>query len=456
MRMKKIISLMALLTWALTSYAAVQTPQSKSASTTAKASPTQTATTTTTEAKQTQLLDKILAVVNSSVITQSDLDEQIKIVKMQLQHAKAKIPSNNVLRKQVLQQMIDQDLQLQAADKLNIVIDNDTLNKAIMDIAKQNNMTLAQLRASVLQQGIHYQRFRNEVRNELIISRVQMRVVKPRVQVTEQELDNFLAAFKQVEQKQLEYQVKDIVISLPDTPSPDEIAKTQAKAKDLVTQLKNGADFDTIAAQNSSGEQALNGGDLGWRNLARLPTVFAEQIIQMKKGDIAGPIRTSNGFHIIKLVAVRGHTNTHVITQTKARHILIKTNAIVNDAKAKAKLVDIRKQIENGASFADMAKRYSDDPGSASQGGELGWVTPDELVPAFAAAMNKLNVNQLSQPVKSQFGWHLIEVQARRKKDTTAQYERSHIQNLIGQRKYEEAIVNWISELRAQAYIKKY
>ena len=452
MRMRKIISLMALLTWTLTGYAATQTQQPKNAS----ASEASHVKTTAANAEQTQLLDKILAVVNSSVITQNDLDEQIKIVKMQLQHAKAKIPSNSVLRKQVLQQMIDQDLQLQAADKLNIVIDNDTLNKAIMDIAKQNNMTLAQLRQSVLQQGIDYQRFRNEVRDELIISRIQVRAVKPRVQVSAQEVDNFLTAFKQIEQKQLEYQVKDIVINLPDTPSPDEIAQTQAKAQDLVTQLKKGADFDSIAAQNSSGEQALSGGDLGWRNLARLPTVFAEQIVQMKKGDIAGPIRTSNGFHIIKLVDVRGHANTHVITQTKARHILIKTNAIVDDAKAKAKLADIRKQIKNGASFADMAKRYSDDPGSASQGGELGWVTPDQLVPAFAAAMNQLKVDQLSQPVKSQFGWHLIEVQARRKKDTTAQYERSHIQNLIGQRKYEEAIVNWINELRAQAYIKKY
>ena len=364
MKMKKIISLITLLTWALTSYGAVQMPQPQSTST-AKASPTQTTTSATTGAKQTQLLDKILAVVNNSVITQSDLDEQIKIVKMQLHYAKAKIPNNSVLHKKVLQQMIDQDLQLQAADKLNIVIDNDTLNKAIMDIAKQNHMTLAQLRESVLQQGISYQRFRNEIRDELIISRVQMRVVKPRVQVTEQEVDNFLAAFKQVEQKQLEYHVKDIVINLPDTPSPDEIAKVQASAKDLVAQLKNGADFDTIAAKNSSGEQALSGGDLGWRNLARLPTVFAKQIVQMKKGDIAGPIRTSNGFHIIKLIDVRGHTNTHVITQTKARHILIKTNAIMNDAKAKAKLADIRKQIENGASFADMAKRYSDDTGSA-------------------------------------------------------------------------------------------
>ena len=347
MKMKKIISLMTLLTWALTSYGAAQMPQPQSTNTT-KASPTQTTTSATTDTKQTQLLDKILAVVNNSVITQSDLNEQIKIVKMQLHYAKAKIPNNSVLHKKVLQQMIDQDLQLQAADKLNIVIDNDTLNKAIMDIAKQNHMTLAQLRESVLQQGISYQRFRNEVRNELIISRVQMRVVKPRVQVTEQEVDNFLAAFKQVEQKQLEYHVKDIVINLPDTPSPDEIAKVQASAKDLVAQLKNGADFDTIAAKNSSGEQALSGGDLGWRNLARLPTVFAKQIVQMKKGDIAGPIRTSNGFHIIKLIDVRGHTNTHVITQTKARHILIKTNAIVNDAKAKAKLADIRKQIENG------------------------------------------------------------------------------------------------------------
>lgn len=406
--------------------------------------------------KQTQLLDKILAVVNNAVITQSDLSERIKIVKMQLRHAKVKIPSNSVLRKQVLQQMIDQQLQLQAADKLNIVIDNDTLNKAITNIAKQNHMSLTQLRQSVLQQGIDYQDFRNEVRDELIISRAQTREVKPRVQVTDQEVDNFLSAFKQIEQKQLSYHVKDIVIDLPDTPSPDQIAKTRAKAQALVTQLRKGADFDTIAAQHSSGEQALNGGDLGWRNPARLPTVFAQQVVHMKKGDIAGPIRTSNGFHIIKLVDVKGHANTHVITQTKVRHILIKTNAVVSDAKAKAKIASIAQQIEHGASFADMAKRYSDDPGSASQGGELGWVTSDALVPGFAAAMNKLKVGQLSQPVKSQFGWHLIEVQARRKKDTTAQYERDHIRNLIGQRKYEEAIINWINELRAQAYIKKY
>ncbi len=403
-----------------------------------------------------QRLDKVLAIVNNDVITERDVTERIKIVKQQLRRTHAKIPSMANLRKQILQQLIDQTLQLQAADKFNITVDNETLNYAINNIAKRNDMTLTEFKTQLIKDGINYRDFRNAVREELIISRVQEREVKPRVVVTKQEVDNFLRAFKQTEQQHLEYRIEDILVSLPDSPSPEQIQQTKVKAQLIADKVRGGANFESTANAQSSGQQALNGGDLGWRSLARLPTVFANKVQHMKKGNIVGPIRTGNGFHIIKLVDIRGGTpSAHVITETKARHILIKPNAMMTDKQAKDKIASLRKQIANGSSFATLAKRYSQDPGSANKGGELGWVTDEELVPSFAHAMDKLAVNQLSQPVKTKFGWHLIQVEARRKKDATKQYQQQRIRDLIGQRKYEEAISVWIRQLRAQAYIKK-
>ncbi|MCD6055369.1 MAG: parvulin-like peptidyl-prolyl isomerase [Gammaproteobacteria bacterium] len=403
-----------------------------------------------------QALDKILVIVNEDVITESDLNERIKIVKMQLNRTHVKIPDQQSLRKQVLQQMIDQHLQLQAADKLNIMVDNDTLNEAVNNIAKQNKMTVSELSAQLSKDGISYQDFRNAVRDEIIISRVQERVVKPQVIVTPQEVNSFLNAFKQNEGEHSEYRLADIVIGLPEAPSPEEIKKAESQAKVIVEKLQHGTDFEMLASSESSGGSALSGGDLGWRSLARLPTIFAEKVQTMKKGDIAGPFQMPNGFHIIKLTDVRGSANNHVVTETKARHILIKTDAVITDEKAKAQLLSLRNQLEKGASFAALAKQYSVDPGSAAEGGELGWVTDDELVPEFAKAMDALSPGQISQPVKTPFGWHLIEVESRRTQDVTQQYQKSRIETLISQRKYEEAIEIWIRQLRAQAYIKQF
>lgn len=404
-----------------------------------------------------QPLDKILAVVNNDVVTQGDLDERIKVIKQQLRRSQTKIPSESSLRKQALQQMIDQTLQLQVAEKLNITVDNESLNYAVNDIATKNNMTLAEFKQQLSKDGISYRDFRKEVRDELIISRVQEREVKPKIVVTTQEVDNFLRAFQQAEKQNLEYRLENITISLPDSPTPDQVQQTRAKAMAILAQLRNGADFEATASAQSSGEYALSGGDLGWRSLARLPTVFAEKAQHMKRGEIAGPIRTGNGFHIIKLVDKRGNNGAdggHKITENKVRHILIKIDPMTTEKQAKAKIESLRKQITNGASFATVAKKYSDDPGSASKGGELGWVVDSDLVPAFAKAMDSLKVNQLSQPVKTQFGWHLILVEARKQKDITQQEKRQKIQNLIGQRKYEEAIMVWIRQLRAQSYVK--
>lgn len=412
----------------------------------------------TTPKSTSRPLDKILAVVNNDVITERDLAERIKIIKLQLRRTQAKMPADSSLHKQALQQMIDQTLQLQMADKLNITVDNESLNYAVNDIAQRNNLSLAAFKQQLVEDGISYRDFRSAVREELIISRLQDREVKPRIVVTEQEVDSFLKAFKQAEQRNLEYRLQDIVISLPESPTPEQIQQTQAKANAILTKVRQGADFEETASAHSSGGQALSGGDLGWRSLARLPTLFAEKVQNMKKGDIVGPIRTGNGFHILKLADMRGGNpnidKQHIITENKVRHILIKTDAVTNNKQAKTQISSLREKINKGASFAALAKQYSNDPGSATKGGELGWVTDEELVPEFAKAIDSLKINQLSQPVRTQFGWHLILVENRRQKDVTKQYQHQRIHNLISQRKYEEAIMIWLRQLRAQSYLK--
>ncbi len=401
-------------------------------------------------------LDRIVAIVNNNVITESQLEQRILLIKEQMERGNVPIPSNKVLRHQVLQRMIDGSLQLQIADRLKLKVDNATLNKAIASIAQQNKMSISAFKKALESDGIRYSDFRKEIRDEILISRAQQRAVEPHIKVTPQEVNTFLKTYKSQENKNQGYHLRDILITLPDSPSPDEVKTARQQAQSLMTQLKNGANFQKLAVSESSGQEALQGGDLGWRNIARLPSVFADKVAKMKPGQVAGPIRTANGFHIIKLVGVRNNVKHHIITQTKVRHILMRPDAVTSNQQVKQKLEKIRQQIENGASYSAMAKKYSEDPGSATSGGDLGWVDPGDLVPPFEAAMNKLPIGKVSQPVHSQFGWHLIQVLHRRKKDVTKTYQKEQIEKFITKRKFDEAINAWIKQLRSESYIKIY
>lgn len=255
-------------------------------------------------------------------------------------------------------------------------------------------------------------------------------------------------------QKHDAYHVDDILIALPDEPSSAQVQQAYAKAQSIMAQLQKGANFKTLAAANSDGEEAMKGGDLGWRKLEELPTVFAAKVVDMKPGELAGPIRTGNGVHVIKLEGTKDNNTDHFVTQTNVRHILIKTNLPSDDGPAKQQLEIIRNQIIHGANFADMAKKYSQDPGSALKGGDLGWVMPGMLVPPFEQAMNGLAINQISQPVKSQYGWHLIQVLGRRQVNDSQQYQQNQLKQMIYMRQFNENAAIWVQQLRDESYIK--
>ncbi len=398
-----------------------------------------------------QPLDKVVAIVNNDVITESHLDAQVNIVAHQLKREGKPVPAKAVLDKQVLEHMIDQMLQLQEAKKLGVSVEPSAVNDAINNIAKQNKLTLGEFHKALEADGLNYSTYRKDIRNQLTMQQVQQQAVSSQINISKQEVDNYLKSIGT--QKMPEFNIKNIFINIPEAPTPTELDAATQKAQNLVGSLRNGADFSQMAIAESDGPNALQGGDLGWRKAAQLPPKFVAQLSHMKKGEITDPMKLPSGYMIIKLMDKRMVDEKHYITQTHARHILLKTNAIVTDAKAKAELEKIRVKVEKGDDFAKMAKKYSQGP-SGPNGGDLGWVSPGELVPPFEAAMNKLKPGQVSQPVKTQFGWHLIQVEARRKQDVTKAVQENQIRQMIYQRQFEEGVRSWISQLRQEAYIK--
>ncbi len=401
------------------------------------------------------LLDDIAAVVNDDVITKTELDDRIHEIKQRLAQQQTSLPPEDILRKQVLDQMVMEQLQLQAADRGGITVSDDQLNRAISNIAGRNGVSMSELPKALASQGISYASYRAEIRREMIINEVQKQAVEARIAVTPREVDQYLSRQAEQSGNDTEYHLYHILIALPANATPDETKKAEERADAIEKKLKAGADFSETAVANSDGQQALKGGDLGWRKGSELPTIFASEVLNMKPGQVSGVIKSPSGFHIVKLADTRT-ANKVLVTQTHARHILIRTNAIVSDEQARSKLADIRKQIENGADFAKLAEKYSDDGGSASQGGDLGWANPGQYVPQFQDAMDKLKVGEISQPFKTPFGWHIVQVLGRRKEDQTAQVQKQKAYQAIRRRKLEEQTEIWVHSLRDQAYIKYY
>ncbi len=404
-------------------------------------------------ASDSQLLDKVVAVVNNSVITASELNAQVEQSKKQIKAQNLEMPKENVLRKQVLQHLIDIDLQLQMAKQHNIIIDSKELNETIEHIAQNNHLTATQLREELEKEGVSWQAYRSNIRKEMLMARLQQQAVGKDVLVTSEQIEQFMKTAPQVDQTASTYRLQNIVIPLNDEPTSDEVNKAYQFAKNLLAKINKGADFSTIAAVESNSEITLDGSDLGERHLAELPEIFAKAVLTMKSGQVAGPLRTGNGFQLIKLVSISGDNQHHVITQTHVRHILIKPDASMLPEDAKKQVKNIYQQLKSGKNFAEMAKNYSLDTGSAVKGGDLGWVTPGELVPEFEKTMNSLAPHKISEPVKSKFGWHLIEVLERRQKDDTAAFKRQQIQQFLQQRKFGELVQSWQQRIRSEAYI---
>lgn len=400
-----------------------------------------------------QLLDKVVAIVNNGVITSSELDAQVELSKKQIIAQKVQMPKDSVLRKQVLQHLIDVDLQMQLAKQNGVTVDSTELNEAIERVATMNNLTLSQLREEITKQGITWQEYRRNIRKEMILSRVQQKAVGKDVQVTNEQVDQYLKTASTVDNSSATFHLQNIVIPLNEEPTTEELKSARANADTLLAKIRKGEDFSRLAIEESSGELALEGGDLGERHLAELPEIFAKEVVNMKVGQVVGPLRTGNGFQLIKLVAIGGANQHHVVTQTHVRHILLKPDASMLPSDSLKQVKNIYQQLKSGKDFALMAKQYSLDAASAVKGGDLGWVSPGELVPEFEKTMNDLPLHKVSQPVKSQYGWHLIEVIARKQKDDTLAFKKQQVRQFLQQRKFSEAVQNWQQHLRTEAYV---
>lgn len=400
-------------------------------------------------------LDNVVAVVNDGVITSSELDEQVSILRQQLASKQVTPPSDEVLKKQVLQHLIDVDLQLQLAKQQGMKIEETELDAAIGRIAESNHLTLPQLQAALEQQGMHWKPYRENIRKEMLLSRLQQKAVGNDIQVNKSQVEAYLQQSKKDRAaNQSMYHLQNIVIPLPSEPTSEQLVAAGEKANALLLKLKQGADFSQLAIAESSGAFALEGGDLGERHLAELPEVFAKAVVEMQVGQVVGPIRTGNGYQLIKLVGLTGSPEHHLVNKTHVRHILIKQDASMTEEEAKQQRNHLYHQLQSGAEFARLAKQYSLDPVSAMKGGDLGWVSPGELVPEFEKVMDSLAPNHISHPVKSRFGWHFIEVLGRKQEDDTAAYERQQVRQFLQQRKFNEAVQSWQQRIRGQAYVQ--
>ena len=399
-------------------------------------------------------IDHIVAVANDDVITYAELENRMRLIKQQIQQRQAKLPPDDVLRKQILEQLIIERLQLQLADQVGIRVDDETINNVISNIAQENKFTLDQFREVLAREGYEFADFRQNIKKDITISQLRKRRVENRVTVTEQEVDNYLISNASRGASKDEFHLAHILIAVPEAASPDQIRAAKERAETVLAQLRLGADFAETAIAVSNGQKALEGGDLGWRKAGQLPTLFSENVIRMQVGQMSELIRSPSGFHIIKLLDRRSKAQQHTVQQTLARHILIRPNEVTSNAEAKQRITRLYERIEGGADFGQLARASSDDTASAVEGGSLGWVNPGVMVPEFEEQMNRLQPGQISQPFESQFGWHIVQVMSRRQQDNTQQFERAQARQMIGRRKTEEAVENWLREMRSEAYVE--
>lgn len=399
-------------------------------------------------------LDKVIAIVNDGVITASELNKEVTIARQQLAATKMPIPSEQALRKQVLQHLIDVDLELQLAKENGLAIDNAELSSTIEKIASNNKLSLSQMREAVVAQGLSWQTYRENIRKELLINRVQQKAIGKEVTVSPQQVEDYLKIAAEQDKNQYTYHLQNILVPLPEEPSSEQVKDAQRKMSELLQKIKTGSDFSRLAIEQSNDTFSLEGGDLGERHLAELPELFANQVVKMKVGQVAGPLRAGNGLQLIKLVAINGSDGKHEIVKTHVRHILLKQDATMTSEEASRQAQNLYQQLKSGKDFATMAKNYSLDVGSGAKGGDLGWVDEGELVPQFEKAMKALPLHTVSKPVKTPYGWHLIEVLERKKIDDSETFKRQQVRLFLQQRKFAEAVQNWQQHLRTDAYVK--
>ncbi|CFQ37106.1 MULTISPECIES: peptidylprolyl isomerase SurA [Yersinia] len=402
-----------------------------------------------------QEVDKVAAVVDNGVVLQSDVDGLLQSVKLNAQQAGQQVPDDATLRHQILERLIMDSIQLQMAKKMGITVSDEALDKAIADIAAQNRMTPAQMRSRLAADGLNYDTYREQIRKEMLTSEVRNNEVRRRITILPQEVESLAKQIGNQTSGDAELNLSHILIPLPENPSQQQVDQAEELANKLVSDIKGGADFGKLAIANSADSQALKGGQMGWGKLQELPSLFAEKLQSANKGDVVGPIRSGVGFHILKVNDIRGADKTVSVTEVHARHILLKPSPVMTDDQARAKLAAAAADIKSGkTTFANIAKEISQDPGSAVQGGDLGWASPDIYDPAFRDALMKLQKGEISAPVHSSFGWHLIQVVDTRQVDKTDAAQKDRAYRMLFSRKFAEEAQTWMQEQRAAAYVK--
>ena len=400
-------------------------------------------------------LDRVVAVVNDDIISSSELDARLGRVREQLRQSGTAPPPPDALRRQVLERLILRRLQLQIALNSGMRVGDESLNRTILRIAEQNELTLREFRDAVERDGYDFARFREEVRDDILIAEVRRRRVENQINISQRDIDDYISMMESrgAEADRHRYRIGHILIAVPDGASSEEIGEARERAERVLEELRAGADFASMAVTHSDGQKALEGGDLGWRLASDLPTMLADAVLRLETGDVSEPVRSASGFHLVKLVDRQG-SQRQMIRQTRARHILITLDALTDNAEARRQLGVLRERIVNGEDFGELARTHSDDPGSASRGGALGWIDPGNTVPVFERTMDSLAPGAISEPFRSRFGWHLVQVLERRDRDATETSRRAEARRRLRSRKIEENTQAWLRRVRGEAYVE--
>jgi len=401
-----------------------------------------------------ELLDRVAAVVNDGLVLQSELDEQVAIIAARLKQQKLELPAPSVLRQQVLERLVVQEIELQRAKRMGVKVPDEALNAALQDVAQRNKITLEQLPDALASQGIDYATYREGVRKELTLTILRQRDVLQRINVTPRELSAFLDRQKRLPSESEEYNISHILIAVPQAATPEQLEQAGKRATEVYQRAKRGEDFSKLAVAYSNAQTALEGGALGWRKGPELPTFLADLVVGMKPGEVSEPLRTPSGYHIVKLNELRTTEAPSIIDQVHARHILMKTTELLDDATVEQKLRAIRERILKGEDFGTLAKAVSEDPGSGAEGGDLGWTGPGTFVPEFESTLAKLKVDEISQPFRTQFGWHIVQLLGRREFDNTEDLKRQHAFAQLRESKADEETELWLRRLRDEAYVE--
>jgi peptidyl-prolyl cis-trans isomerase SurA len=401
-----------------------------------------------------ELLDRIAAVVNDGIVLQSQVEEQMGAIARRLRDQGQQVPPSSVLRQQVLERLVLQEVQMQRAGRLGIEVSDEMLNNALQNVAQQNKIEFDKLPEALAAEGLDYATYRTQVRREMTLQFLRQRDVMGRIYISPREIEQFMARQLGSASANTEYEVAHILVSLPEAATPQQLEAAEQKAREVYERAVKGDDFGQLALQYSQAQSALERGSLGWRKGSELPQFMADAVAGMKAGEIAPPVRTPSGFHIIRLGDSRGGDKPVMVEQTHARHILVRTNELQDDATVRGKLADIRTKVLGGDDFAAIASAISEDPGSAKDGGDLGWANPGMFVPEFEAAMAQLKDNEISAPFQSPYGWHIIQVLGRRTQDTSTEERRRQAIEQVRASKADEEVELWLRRLRDEAYVE--